>query len=74
MTFTGTGEVSTTTTIAFGGGSADFLTVRHLRAAGGNRALGRAMAHAARRAHGPTAGPTPAADRTVQHARRHWSA
>jgi len=30
MTFTGTREVSTTTTIAFGGGSADFLTDRHL--------------------------------------------
>ena len=52
MTFTGTGEVSTTTTIALGG-SADFLTVRHLRAAGGNRALARAMARAARQADGP---------------------
>jgi hypothetical protein len=56
MTFTGTGEVSTTT--AFGGGSADFLTVRHLRAAGGNRALGRAMAHA--HARDRRTGPPPA--------------
>ena len=59
MTFTGTGEVSTTTTIAFGGGSADFLTVRHLRAAGGNRALGRAMAHAHAHARDRRTGPPP---------------
>jgi predicted choloylglycine hydrolase len=60
--------------IIAGSGAADFLTVRHLRAAGSNRAIGRAMAHAARQVHGRVAGPAPAADRTVQRARHRWFA
>ena len=60
--------------IIAGSGAAEFLTVRHLRAAGSNRAIGRAMAHAARQVHGRVAGPAPAADRTVQRARHRWFA
>ena len=74
MTFPGTTEVSGSTTAAFGDGATDFLTVRHLRAAGSNRAIGQAWAHAARQAHGPIAGPTPAANRIVQQGRRSWFA
>lgn len=65
----------TTTTqprIVAGGTPTDFLTVRHLRAAGSNRDIGRALAAAARSVHGATAGPTPASDPTVQRARRSW--
>ena len=40
MTYTSTEEVSTTSTIAAGGGTADFLTVRHLRAGGAARGCG----------------------------------
>jgi hypothetical protein len=71
MTVISDGEVSTSTMVAGGGGAA-FLTVRHLRAAGDNRAIGRAVARAARQAHGAAAGPRPAPDRRVQRARRSW--
>lgn len=60
--------------IVAGGTPADFLTVRHLRVAGSHREIGRAMATAARRAHGAVTGPTPASDPVVQRARRSWFA
>ena len=65
MTFTSTDEVSDHDDNRRRWRLPDFLTVRHLRAAGGNRALGQPMAHAARQADGPTAGPVAAADRTL---------
>jgi hypothetical protein len=63
-----------TTTVVAGGGREDFLTVRHLRAAGNNRRIGQVLAAASRAAHGTDAGPHPAVDRTVQRARRRWFA
>ena len=59
MTFTGTGEVSTTTTIAFGGGSADFLTVRP--PFGQPPASGRRWARAPVARRGPSPDPGPGA-------------
>lgn len=64
---------ATTTTIA-GGGAGDFLTVRHFRARGTNREIGRALAEAAQTVHGPAARPRPMADAPVQRARRRWFA
>ena len=60
--------------IIAGGSAADFLTVRHLRAAGSNREIGYALASAARHTHGSVVGPTPAPDPVVQRARRAWFA
>ena len=54
------------------GGDQDFLTVRHVRVAGTNREIGRALADAAREVHGGAAGPRVAADPVVQRARRRW--
>lgn len=59
-------------TIVAGGDPGDFLTVRHLRVEGTNREIGRALADAARAAHGSAAGPRPAADPVRQRARRRW--
>jgi hypothetical protein len=58
--------------IVAGGAPGDFLTVRHLRAEGSNRQIGRTLAAAAKRVHGAAAGPrrSPAAE--VQRARRRW--
>jgi hypothetical protein len=60
------------TTIA-GGGPDDFLTVRHLRLAGTNREIGRALAATARTVHGDAARPAPA-DPLVEGVRRRWYA
>jgi predicted choloylglycine hydrolase len=60
--------------IAAGGGPADLVTVRHLRVTGSHRQIGRAMAVAARDAHGAVAGPRRASDPVVQRARRTWFA
>lgn len=60
--------------IVAGGTPSDFLTVRHLRAAGTDREIGHALATAARHAHGSVVGPTPAPDPVVQRARRAWFA
>jgi hypothetical protein len=57
-----------------GGGPRDFLTVRHLQAAGTDREIGRVLARAARAAHGADAGPRPVSDARVQRARRRWFA
>lgn len=62
---------ATTTTIA-GGRPGDFLTVRHLRARGSNRQIGRSLAEAARAVHGAAAEPRSMPDATVQRARRRW--
>lgn len=67
-------QTQPTTTIVAGGGSDDFLTVRHLRIEGTDREIGHALANAARHAHGAAAGPLPARDRRVQRARRDWFA
>ena len=45
------------TTIIAGGGPGDFLTVRHLRAQGSNREIGRALAEAAQEVHAMRPGP-----------------
>lgn len=60
--------------VVAGGAPEDVLTVRHLRACGSNRDIGRALADTARRVHGPVAGPQRAPDPIVQRARRHWFA
>ena len=60
--------------IVAGGTPADFVTVRHLTLTGSQREIGRAMATAARDAHGAVAGPSRAPDPVVQRARRTWFA
>ena len=69
-----TATTSTTITTLAGGGSEDFLTVRHVRAQGSNRAIGRTLAEAARHVHGNAAGPLPSADPLVRQARVEWFA
>ncbi len=66
--------MTTTTTIVAGGTPSDFLTVHHISATGTDREIGRALATAARHAHGAEAAPTPAPNPTVQRARRTWFA
>ena len=66
-------QASRTTTIA-GGRPEDFLSVRHLRADGTNRDIGRSLAEAARAVHGAASAPRPMSDPTVQRARRRWFA
>lgn len=69
--------MSVTTEIVAGGGANDLLTVRHLRVAGSNREIGRALAAAAEAAHGDDARPRRVGDgndRIVQRARRRWFA
>jgi len=51
----------------------DFLTVRHLRASGTQREIGRALAAAAEAAHGDAAAPR-AIDPTIERVRRQWFA
>jgi hypothetical protein len=58
--------------IVAGGGIDDFVTVRHLRASGTNREIGRTLATAARAVHGPLAGPHAVPDPVVQRARMQW--
>jgi hypothetical protein len=68
-------EQNTSIEVVAGGGPADFLTVRHLRASGTNREIGRALAAAASEAHGDLVRPRPVTagnDRIVQRARRRW--
>ena len=62
---------ATLTTMA-GGKPGDFVTVRHLRAAGTHREIGRALAAAAVEVHGTTAQPAPSAGPEVELARRRW--
>jgi hypothetical protein len=64
---------ATTTSIetVTGGRAGDALTVRHLRASGSQREIGRALAEAAAEAHGAAAAPRPA-DPVVERARRRW--
>lgn len=62
-----------------GGGADDFLTVHHVRVAGTDREIGRALAEAARTVHGAVAGPLPAPDPLIRDVRlewyrRHWPA
>ncbi len=64
--------MQTTTSIISGGGDGDFLTVRHLRAGGTHREIGRALAAAAEAAHGSAARPQRSADPRVESARRRW--
>lgn len=49
----------------------DVLTVRHLRAAGSQREIGRALAAAAEQAHGHRAAPVPI-DPELEQVRRRW--
>jgi hypothetical protein len=58
--------------IVAGGGIDDFTTVRHVRASGTNREIGRRLALAARAVHGPLAGPHAVPDPVVQRARMQW--
>lgn len=62
---------TTTTSTVAGGGEEDFLTVRHLRAEGSQREIGRALAAAAAEAHGLAAVPRPA-DPLLERTRRRW--
>jgi len=61
-----------TTTSTILGGERDFLTVRHLRASGSQREIGRALAAAADEVHGAAAAPRAVRDETVERARRAW--
>ncbi len=65
---------TTTTTVIAGGQPGDFLTVRHLRAGGTPREIGRALAAAADAIHGSAAAPVPTDDPVVEAARRDWFA
>ncbi len=56
----------TTVTTLAGGGAEDFLTVRHVRAEGSNRAIGRTLAQDARSVHGDAVGPLPGGDPLVR--------
>lgn len=60
--------------IVSGGGPHDVLTVRHLRLAGSQEEIGRALAAAAAAAHGEAAAPRPAVDPLVEAVRRRWFA
>jgi predicted choloylglycine hydrolase len=60
------------TSIIAGGSAEDVLVVRHVRASGTNREIGRTIALAAREAHGELAGPQAVADPNVQRARWRW--
>jgi predicted choloylglycine hydrolase len=62
----------TITTLTDGG--RDFLTVRHVRAAGTQREIGRQLAAAAHAVHGPAAAPRPAIDPRSEAVRRRWFA
>jgi hypothetical protein len=62
-----------TPTIVAGGGPDDVVTVRHLRLAGSQRAIGRSLAEVAEAVHGASARPTPA-DPLVEGVRRRWFA
>ena len=64
-------KTSAVRTVA-GGDPGDFLTVRHIRAGGSQREIGRQLAAAAHAVHGPAAAPRAAADRLVERARRRW--
>lgn len=55
-----------------GGGVRDFLTVRHVRAAGSQREIGRQLAAAAHAVHGDTSAPATGADPLVEATRRRW--
>jgi predicted choloylglycine hydrolase len=55
-----------------GGRPDDFPTVRHLRIAGTNRDIGRALARAAEEVHGRFTAPRPVRDPALQRARRRW--
>jgi len=64
--------LSGTTTVIAGGRAEDFLTIRHLRAQGSNREIGRCLAEAARAVHGAAAEPRLMPDAVVQRTRRRW--
>lgn len=64
-------KTSTARTVA-GGDTGDFLNVRHIRAAGSNREIGRQLAAAAHAAHGRASEPRAATDPLVEGARRRW--
>ena len=53
-------------------GVEDFGTVRHLRVAGSQREIGRALAAAAEQVHRQSARPVPASDPALERARRRW--
>ncbi len=66
------GNIGPITTTIAGGGTDDFVTVRHLRVEGSQRAIGRALADAAVRTHGSAAWPRAADDPLVERVRRQW--
>lgn len=59
--------------VVAGGRPGDAVTVRHLRAGGSQRAIGRALAAAAHAVHGDAARPRPS-DPEIERVRRRWFA
>ena len=55
-------------------GAESYGTVRHLRASGSQREIGRSLAAAAEQAHGAAARPVPASDPLLERVRRRWFA
>ena len=66
--------IDSTPRIVAGGGPDDVLTVRHLRLAGSQEEIGRALAATAEAAHGDAAMPRPAVDPRIERVRRRWFA
>jgi len=58
--------------VVSGGQPGEFLTVRHVRAKGTSRQIGRTLAEAALGVYGEAVGPVRAADRVIERARRQW--